>query len=136
MKMIKEKQKEWAELKYLIMSKSQTSYQQISQLFRDNTWNEEKEQAFRNNIQLALLSKPAKGALVNAYQHVWGYFKTVATQEEKKQYHQLLANFSMEADLLLPFLQSLAEKYQVTYLLESKLLFDKKNYLEGQKNEN
>lgn len=124
MKMTKEKQKEWAQLKYLIMSRSQEDYLEIRKLFRDNTWDEAKELEFQKYLQHALATNPTKGSLLNAYQHVWGYFKKIATEAEKERYCQLLEEFSVEKDVFLPFLQFLAQKYEVTYLLESKLLFD------------
>lgn len=130
----KENQKKWAELKYLIMSRSQEDYQQIRQLFRNNRWDDEKEAQFQRCIQHALEQPPTKGSLQNAYQHVWGYFKTIATEAEKADYQKLLYCFSVENDLFLPFLQELAEKYQVDYLLESKLLFDKTNNTRGAEN--
>ncbi|ODJ71164.1 hypothetical protein [Brochothrix thermosphacta] len=49
------------------------------------------------------------------YQHVWGYFKRVATPEERA----LSASFSTTADELRPFLRELTVKY----LLSSALLF-------------
>lgn len=124
--MIGAKQKEWAVLKYLILSKSQNDYRQIKKLFKEHSWDSEKEAAFQANVQHALSEIPKKGNLINSYQHVWGYFKTTATVAEKKQYEQLLATYSIETDELKPFLKHLTLKYQEPYLLQSALLFEEK----------
>ena len=124
--MIGIKQKEWAIIKYLILSKSQNDYRQIRKLFQDHVWNSEKEAAFQALIQHALAEPPKKGNLINAYQHIWGYFKTIATVEEKKQYEQLLTYYSIETDELKPFLKELTLKYHEPYLLQSAFLFEEK----------
>lgn len=123
MKEIAKKQLEWAKLKYLILSKSQPDYKAIRALFADHNWNDEKELQFRFYIQHALAEPAKKGDSLNAYQHIWGYFKNKATEEEQKKYLKLVANFSLEQDGLLSFLQELSLKYQEKYLLQSQLLF-------------
>ncbi|MEI5993574.1 hypothetical protein A5880_001121 [Enterococcus sp. 4G2_DIV0659] len=121
---IVQRQQEWAELKYLILSKSQQDYRAIRKLFADNQWTPEKEEAFRFHINHALAEPVEKGNQRNAYQHVWGYFKKKATEAEREKYQLLLETFSVEQDKLLPFLKELTQKYQEQYLLQSKLLFD------------
>ncbi|WP_207696028.1 hypothetical protein DOK67_0000612 [Enterococcus sp. DIV0212c] len=125
---IAKRQQEWATLKYLILSKSQKDYRAIRKLFADNRWNEEKEQAFRFYLQHALAAPLKKGNVLNAYQHIWGYFKTKATEAEREKYNALIASFSVEQDELLPFLKELAIKYQEQYLLHSKILFNEASY--------
>ncbi|WP_086331184.1 YbgA family protein [Candidatus Enterococcus mansonii] len=124
MTVIVQRQQEWAELKYLILSKSQQDYRAIRKLFADNQWTPEKEEAFRFHINHALAEPVEKGNQRNAYQHVWGYFKKKATEAEREKYQLLLETFSVEQDKLLPFLKELTQKYQEQYLLQSKLLFD------------
>lgn len=123
MKIIAQRQQEWRSLKYLILSKSQPDYRAIRRLFTDNEWDERKEQAFRGYLQHALAQPPKKGNLLNAYQHVWGYFKNIATATERQKYEELIETFSIEQDELLPFLKELTLKYKEQYLLQSKLLF-------------
>lgn len=124
--MIGAKQKEWAILKYLILSKSQNDYRQIRKLFQNHSWDSQKETTFQTLIQHAMAEPPKQGNLINAYQHVWGYFKLTATVEEKKHYEQLLATYSLDTDELKPFLKELTVKYQEPYLLQSALLFEEK----------
>lgn len=123
---MQEKQQEWASLKYLILSKSQEDYKAIRKLFANNKWDQEKEQLFRFYIHHALSEPASRGNCLNAYQHVWGYFKEQATAQEKAKYQELVTHFSIEEDELLPFLRALTLKYKEAYLLQSKLLFDKK----------
>ncbi|MEJ7286405.1 DUF1722 domain-containing protein, partial [Staphylococcus epidermidis] len=37
----------------------------------------------QNEIANALAITPTKGSIINAYDHMWGYFKKVATDEEQ-----------------------------------------------------
>lgn len=98
MKEIAKKQQEWAQLKYLVLSKSQQDYRQIRQLFSDPTWTEEKERQFQDCVKHALTIPASRGNSLNAYQHIWGYFKTKATDIERDRYEQLHATYSSEKD--------------------------------------
>lgn len=125
LKVITKKQQEWATLKYLILSKSQSDYRAIGKLFADHQWNVEKERQFNSYVQHALAEPAKKGNSLNAYQHIWGYFKTKATEAKQEQYRKLVEDFSVEQDQLLPFLKKLSLKYHEEYLLNSQIF--KKN---------
>jgi uncharacterized protein YbgA (DUF1722 family) len=117
------RQREWAQLKYLILAKSQNDYRAIRKLFSNNEWNETKDRLFVQTVQHALTQPTSKGNLLNAYQHIWGYFKKNATTAERQTYQALLDNFSLENDQLRSFLKNLTLTYQEEYLLHSCLLF-------------
>ncbi|MEK4384364.1 YbgA family protein [Solibacillus sp. FSL W7-1464] len=106
----------WREEKYNVMFYSQNHYNAIRQAMKNQASYEE----ISALIEQALSLTPSEGSMRNACQHMWGYFKKVANEVEKKQYEQLIqtTNFSE----LLSFLRRLAEKYEVTYLLESRIL--------------
>ncbi|EOI07003.1 hypothetical protein UAY_00345 [Enterococcus moraviensis ATCC BAA-383] len=125
MNVFAKRQQEWASLKYLVLSKSQQDYRGIRTLFSDNGWDERKEQQFRAYLQHAWSQPITKGNALNAYQHVWGYFKRKATEEEKRKYEELSNDFTLEQDEILPFLKELTLKYQEQYLLNARLLFPK-----------
>lgn len=127
MSLIGTKQKEWAALKYFILAKSQTDYREIRKLFQEPIWNEEKEKKFQELIDHAMSEPPNKGNRINAYQHIWGYFKKKATPEERRLYEHLVATYTVEQDELHVFLKQLTIKYQESYLLESFLLFGNQN---------
>lgn len=124
---LSEAQKQWGQWKYFVMSRSQKEYENLRSLFSGNQWSEEKQIIFQEALKRTEISAPALGSLRNAYQHVWGYFKQVATKEERQLFEQSLFQLSLEKDEVLPFLQQLTKKYQIGYLLSSKLLFDDKN---------
>lgn len=118
-----EKQQEWATWKYFVMAHSQYQYTIIRQLFSGNDWTPAKEQAFQLALATAKQRPPTIGSLRNTYQHVWGYFKRVATPEEKANFQARLAQLSLSDDSVKPLLQELAIAYEVNYLLASRLLF-------------
>ena len=104
----------WREEKYNVMFYSQNHYNAIRQAMKNKASYEE----ISALIKQALSLTPTEGSMRNACQHMWGYFKKVATEEEKKQYEQLIQTTTFSESLT--FLKKLAEKYEVTYLLESR----------------
>lgn len=109
-------EKLWREEKYRVMFHSQKHYNQIRQAMHDQLAHDQIEQL----ISSALQQKPTAGSMRNACQHMWGYFRKVATPEEKVKY-ELLLNTS-DIPTLLSYLQHLANKYNITYLQESTIL--------------
>ena len=73
-------------------------------------------------LQEAALQVPTRKTLTTAYEHVWGYFKKIATPEEKNDYLRRLAVLEVDNDQLGSFLKNLTLKYQVTYLMHSRLI--------------
>ena len=114
-------EKLWREEKYRVMFHSQKHYNQIRQAMRDELAHDQIEQL----IDAARQQKPTPGSMRNACQHMWGYFRKVATPEEKEKYEYLLNTFDIPA--LLSYLQHLANQYTILYLQQSTIL---------QKNEN
>lgn len=106
----------WREEKYRVMFHSQKHYNLTRQAMRDRRDYDEIAQL----IAEALLCEPTAGSMQNATQHMWGYFKKLATDEEKIHYLALLdaQNFN---DVLY-FLKQLSMKYEVRYLIESRIL--------------
>lgn len=115
-------QEEWAYNKYWVMAHSQAYYEQIRLLAKDNEWSNAKNAEFESLLAKAASKEPTVKTLTNAYQHVWGYFKKIATTEEKQTYLRLLQELSPQTDKLGPFLSRLTKKYQVAYLLNSRLM--------------
>lgn len=106
----------WREEKYRVMFHSQKHYNLLRGAMRDRRPHEEIEQLLTE----ALACTPTAGSMQNACQHIWGYFKKVATAEEKEQYLALQA--AQDFKHVLSFLKVLAEKYEVQYLRESTIL--------------
>ncbi|MGO3732706.1 MAG: YbgA family protein [Vagococcus sp.] len=120
-------QEEWASQKYNVMSKSQTEYNYIRSLFGRSMSDEDRAIRFYDALHRANQSTPTKGSLINTYQHVWGYFKKLATADERQEFSQLVSNFDVTHDNVLPFLQRMTIHYHVSYLENSTLLFPKKH---------
>lgn len=120
-------QEEWAYNKYWVMAHSQQCYEQIRRLAKNNEWSDQKATAFHRLLDKAAHQAPTTQTLTNTYQHVWGYFKKICTKQEKQTYLHLLQTLSPQADDLGSFLGYLASKYQVTYLLNSRLIQESKS---------
>lgn len=118
---MEEIQKEWARWKYFVMARSQADYLLIRQLFSGNRWSEEKAQLFYQRIEYVKTLPVNVKAQRNAYEHVWGYFKKLASKEERAEFFRCLDSLTETEDDALPYLKKLAEKYQVAYLLNSHL---------------
>lgn len=124
MSLLKDLQKDWAYHKYWVMAHSQEAYQNIRLLFKGNDWNSKKERAYHFFLEEAKKKEPTKATLTNAYQHIWGYFKKISTVQEKQEYLNYLENISTQSEEFLLFLINLSKKYQVTYLLDSRIIQD------------
>lgn len=116
-----ELQKEWAQWKYFVMARSQKEYLVLRQLFSGNQWSEKKTEQFYQHLAELKKLPINLNAQRNAYEHVWGYFKKVATIEEKQHFFTLLNQMTETNNDALSYLKKLAQKYQTNYLLESHL---------------
>ena len=112
----KQTQQLWRVEKYNVMYHSQNHYNAIRQAMKNKSPYDEVAQL----ITEALSQTPTEGSMRNTCQHMWGYFKKYATTKEKIQYEEFVK--TSEFTNLLVFLKTLAEKYEVKYLLESRVL--------------
>lgn len=113
-------EQEWAKYKYLILEHSHKAYLQIRHLLKDKQTFPEQE--FLILICQALQEKTDRLTKVNSIDHVWGYFKNTATQEEKEIYKNMWDSFigdEIELSEMKAFLYALTQKYHVHYLLKS-----------------
>lgn len=115
-------QEEWAYNKYWVMSKSQKAYDQIRLMAKNNEWSKAKETELERIIKSLENVKPTKKTLTNVYQHIWGYFKKICTDSERKEYVKLIASLEPEDDQLGLFLRDLTYKYQIKYLMQSRII--------------
>ncbi|KRM67987.1 hypothetical protein FD06_GL000349 [Apilactobacillus ozensis DSM 23829 = JCM 17196] len=104
------------------MSKSQQAYNRVRKLASNNNWNIEKQQYFDSLIKELEVKQPTIATLSTAYQHIWGYFKKICTDEEKGKYKQYLSNLKLDNDSLGPYLEHLTDKYDVKYLKKSRII--------------
>lgn len=115
-------QNEWAYNKYWVMSKSQKMYDNVRLMAKNNEWSETKNIEFENIIESLENVHPTKETLTNTYQHIWGYFKKICTDSERKTYVKLIVSLEPENDQLGFFLKDLTYKYQIKYLMQSRII--------------
>lgn len=110
----------WRKEKYKVMYYNQNQYNYIRQLMRDQLDDVSLlEQVIRKTYEMT----PTRGSKLNSYQHMWGYFKKIATDDEKVQYQTFIKNFDRNETELHTLLKQLTEKYDVQYLKNSSILF-------------
>lgn len=119
---MRELQELWAYNKYWVMAKSPKIYNDIRLLFKNNQLDSDIINTFNNLLQEAETIKPNPKHLIVAYQHIWGYFKKIATDTEKETYLKLMIQVSNEPLKPLIYLQELTKKYQIKYLISSRII--------------
>ncbi|GEO57816.1 YbgA family protein [Companilactobacillus bobalius] len=115
-------QNKWAYNKYWVMSKSQKKYDEIRLMAKNNEWSKTKDIEFERVIKSLENVEPTKKTLTNVYQHIWGYFKRICTDSEKEEYVKLIASLEPENDQVGLFLRDLTYKYQIKYLMQSRIV--------------
>ena len=111
---------EWSKYKYTILEHSHANYNKIRELLKNK--DEYPIIKFYSLIEEALEKEYSIGGTVNAVLHVWGYFKSNATEIEKKKFIKYLEGYekgSNSKKLLKNFLWKMALKYEEDYLLNS-----------------
>jgi UV DNA damage endonuclease len=111
---------DWSRYKYLILEKAPAIYQQIRELLKDRNTYPAIE--FYHLVESAMKETPAPGCAENAALHVWGYFKSRAAENEKKQFTDRLDQFRQGKTGIDPVksnLLRLSRKYEQKYLLDS-----------------
>ncbi|MCC3755831.1 YbgA family protein [Staphylococcus capitis] len=114
-------EKLWREEKYRVLLHDQNAYNKIRALLKESPSLEE----VQFQINEAINHSPTTGSIINAYEHMWGYFKNIATDNEKHKALMLkddFMNHQIELDALLSYLSQLANKYDIKYLQESTIL--------------
>ena len=111
---------EWARYKYLILAHDPNAYKAIRVLLKNKSAYPVRE--FFDIVDSALEKDENTGYEINAAQHVFGYFRKLASSAEKELIIETISLYSrndatlakLKTELLL-----LARKYDVHYLLES-----------------
>jgi UV DNA damage endonuclease len=113
-------EEEWARYKYLVMEHSQRYYRSIGKTLgaRETLT----AVPFYLMVEEALRQTPVQGDVLNAAQHVWGYFKKIATTKEKAGWLEIMKQYesgTIASKRLKNYLYRLAQKYGDKYLLQS-----------------
>lgn len=118
--LLKEFQSSWSNQKYWVMSRSQQSYNDIRLMAKGNQWTEERQKNYEQIISELEQISPTDTTLRVAYQHIWGYFKKIATSKEKETYKELIESNPLQSRELELFLKELSYDYQQKYLMEMR----------------
>lgn len=111
----------WAHEKYRVMFHSQKHYNEIREVLKGAASYETVERLIMEAIKVS----PTKGSMMNAIDHMWGYFRDCSDEDEKTEYRRLkehLLEGEVEAEALLYFLAALSKKYHEQYLLNSSIM--------------
>lgn len=111
---------EWSRYKYNILEHDPNIYNEIRNLLKDKK--SYPVIKFYALIDKALNIIPSEGILINASSHVWGYFKDIATEKEKKKYDSYINSFkngNYSINAVKGLLLKMAVKYDNKYLLDS-----------------
>ena len=125
--LLKSFQISWSKNKYWVMSRSQQAYNKIRLLAKGNEWSLEKQEAYEKILIDLEKIQPTDQTLRVTYQHVWGYFKKLATIEEKQRYLDMIDQSILLDSQLESFLKELSIKYNQEYLLQMRWLLDDKD---------
>ena len=80
----------WARNKYLVLSHSSNIYKDIRQYLKQEVVEVSHVQEL---IDRACQIPEHRGQVCNAFQHIWGYFKKKATEDDRKDYMLLLDRY-------------------------------------------
>ncbi|MFC3927099.1 DUF1722 domain-containing protein [Streptococcus caprae] len=116
-------QETWAYHKYWVMGHSQAHYNALRLLFKGDAWSAEKESELHRLLAEAGTIAPTGATQRTAFQHMWGYFKKIANEEEREAYKEMIADEASYADLT-EFLVQMITNYQPKYLVNSKFYED------------
>lgn len=119
-KEIKALEQEWSRYKYLILERSPVSYEAIRALLKEKS-------AYPATVFYWMLEDAVKmpletGNSINAAQHIWGYFKDIASNQEKLSFLKCMEECrqgSSDTKKLKRMLWKLTQNYQEPYLLNS-----------------
>ncbi len=110
---------EWAHYKYCVLERSPEHYNAIRKLLRDKSTYPAREMYLM--IETSLRTPIFSGNAINAAQHVWGYFKSKASESERKRFQSVLEKLERgeEVQPVKNMLLAMACKYKEDYLLNS-----------------
>lgn len=121
----------WAKNKYFVLGKSQTIYNEIREYLKVENPD---LHILKSLIEKASKLPDDRGMMANALEHVWGYFKKSAEEDEKLTFLHLLKCYregEIQKERVLEYLQSLLRKYPNSYLQNSNLFdFSKELYID------
>ncbi|PKM94679.1 MAG: UV DNA damage repair endonuclease UvsE [Firmicutes bacterium HGW-Firmicutes-1] len=119
-KNIKALELEWSKYKYKILENSHLDYVEIRKLLRNK--NDYPAISFYNLVEGALEKESNVGGSINAAQHIWGYFKDIASDKEKDSFFKSIESYKQgltSVKTIRNLLWKMTVKYNQQYLLNS-----------------
>ncbi|HBZ41613.1 MAG: hypothetical protein A2Y20_04160 [Firmicutes bacterium GWF2_51_9] len=120
-------EKEWARYKYLILEKDPKIYQGIRRMLNDKT--DAPAIEFYRLVDEAMLKEEDRGVAINAYQHVFGYFKQSWDAKRKAEFQDLLDQYrrgEIESREIKKVLYEEAIRINERYLIDSYFFIQRK----------
>ncbi len=119
-KEIKDLELEWSRYKYAVLEHSPSRYKEIRTLLRQKSGYPATE--FYQILEESMKQEPNTGNSINAGQHVWGYFRDIATEQEKINFLNSVEECQLgksDGKKMKRLLWKLTQKYREPYLLNS-----------------
>ena len=113
-------EKEWGKYKYYVLSKDANIYKDIRELLKNK--DKPNSMGFYELIEKAFNMDTMQGNDINTIQHIWGYFKDLATLDETETFNKKMERYkSMKATSrpVKEYMLKLSEKYDISYLRNS-----------------
>ncbi|UOE93936.1 DUF1722 domain-containing protein [Alkalihalobacillus sp. LMS39] len=123
----------WSSNKYDVMARGYEYYKKMKPILQRNSV---ANVSLFYQFLLKCKSLPySKKGVTTTYEHVWGYYKSEATDEEKTRYKQLVSRLQ-EIELIfykfpnvvvdaVTFIRELNEKYPKPYITQSNFIYPK-----------
>lgn len=112
-------EREWGRYKYSVLEKDPKVYTALRNLLKDKGAYPALD--FYTLVDKALQKEDHTGQVINGLTHVWGYFKKMATEQEKSRFEKAIKDFEcgiISKKAIKNKLFKMALKYEVLYLLE------------------
>jgi UV DNA damage endonuclease len=119
-KNIKAMEIEWSKYKYTVLENSHKDYLEIRKLLKNK--DDYPAISFYTLLERAIQREITLGSSINAAQHVWGYFKDIASDKEKSNFIRNIEKFNrgeISIKRIKNDLWKMAIKYERSYLLDS-----------------
>jgi len=121
---IKRLEDEWSKYKYTILENSPNNYLEIRKLLKNK--NDYPVASFYNFIEISMEAEITVGNAINALLHVWGYFKNISEDKEKKSFYKSIEDYKqgkISISAIKNKLWKMTVKYNQLYLLNSYYFF-------------
>lgn len=112
-------ERQWAKYKYNVLERHPKNYLEIRELLKDEKYNIIE---FYKLIDESTDTDIEKNKFINGYLHVWGYFKKITNEKEKKMmksYENRYLKGTITEKPIKSFLLKLSIKYKINYLINS-----------------